>query len=130
MHSSPDGASIPHTSKDGKVSLAFSTTLGHLSTPLKPLQPLALKLQLLDLQLLNLQLMDLHLLDLQPLARPPATEPPTARPPALQRRKRGTGYWHTLTNPATEPLPSLLTSLDHNFICNHCENRFKNHKDL
>ena len=71
MHSLPAGASLSLTSKDGKVTLALSTTLGHLSTPpKKTLQPLALKLRLLDLQLLNLQLLDLHFLDLQPLAGP------------------------------------------------------------
>ena len=43
----------------------------------KTLQPLALKLWLLDLQLLNLQLLDLHFLDLQPLAGPVDIGPPT-----------------------------------------------------
>ena len=65
-------ASLTLTSKDGKVPLAFSTILGHLSNPLKNPQPLAQMLQLRDLQLLNLQLLELLLLDLQLLAVPPA----------------------------------------------------------
>ena len=70
------------------------------------------------------------LLDLQPLARPADTGPPAPGPPTLRRRKTGTGYGHTLSNPATEPSPSLLTSLEHNFNCKHCEISFKNQKDL
>ena len=91
MHLLPAGASLLLTSKDGRVTLALSTTPGHLSTPpLKPLQLLALKLRLPDLQLLILQLPTLHFLDLQLLAGPADTGPPAPGPPAL-RRKRGTG---------------------------------------
>ena len=57
-------ASLSLTSKDGKVTLAFSPTLRQLSTPLNPLSLLALKLRLPDLPLLNLQLISIHLLDL------------------------------------------------------------------
>ena len=118
------------TSKDCKVTLAFSANLGQLR---KPLEPLALKLWLLDLQLLNLQLLNLHLLDPQLLAGPPApcrifsSLPdlqlldlqlldfqlldlqlmdlvPYGSTKADQPSKRCTDYGQTSTNPATAPL--------------------------
>ena len=60
-----EGFSLPHLHGwQGHPSL-----LHHPRAPKNPtqypLQPLALKLRLLDLKLLNLQLLDLHLLDFQ-----------------------------------------------------------------
>ena len=69
-------AFLPLTSKDGKITLSFSTPLWHLSTPLKSPPAPARKLCFLDLQLLNLQLQDLHIAVLQLLDEPPATGPP------------------------------------------------------
>ena len=75
-------ASLSLTSKDGKITLSFTTPLGHLVPHLNPLQPHALMLWLLDLQLLNLQLQDLLILDLHLLTKPPATGPPVPGSPA------------------------------------------------
>ena len=69
-------AFLPLTSKDGKITLTFSTPLWHLSAPLKSPPAPARKLCFLDLQLLNLQLQDLHIVVLQLLDEPPATGPP------------------------------------------------------
>ena len=69
-------AFLPLTSKDGKITLTFSTPLWHLSAPLKSHPAPAQKLCFLDLQLLNLQLQDLHIVVLQLLDKPPATGPP------------------------------------------------------
>ena len=123
MHSFFAGASLSLTSKDDKVTLALSTTPKTLPAP----HPEAWA------------------------PGPPAPEPSASGPPFPGPPIPGWSckYWISiswtsyltaaqerdwlrahLSYPATEPSPSLLTSLEHNFNCNHCENSFKNHRYL
>ena len=81
-------ASLSLTFMGGKVTLAFSTTLGHPTQ--YPLQPLALKLRLLDLKLLNLQLPDLQLLEFQLLYLQLMDPAPYKSTNAGRPSKRGT----------------------------------------
>ena len=95
-----------------------------------PLQPIALKLRLLDLKLLNLQLLDLQLmefqlLDLQLMDFVPYKSANTCRPSKIGTV---TGEGQASTNPATAP--SMPRVSEQEFKCKHCEHSFYNNKSL
>ena len=121
-------ASLSLTFMGGKVTLAFSTTLGHPTQ--YPLQPLALKLRLLDLKLLNLQLLDLQLLDFQLLDLKLIDLVPYGSANADRPSKRGTvsGEGQASNNPATAPSVSRVSEQE--CKCNRCKHSFYNNKSL